>query len=381
MKNKNNLKCLVCGKSGKKIKHLIYSKKNSVTNYNDDFFYDIRYCEKCLLFYNSKFNNKKINYNQNSKFVTFYNHYYFKKVYQKLINKILSLVGKREVSILEFGCGDGEFFNFLLKSNLFNIKKKIAYDIDVSIKKKNKFITNNINLFKNSFVNNGINIVICRHTLEHLNDLNLFFKNITKNKNIIILLEVPNGFRSINNEFRFEDLVYEHVSYFSQNSLTEILNLNKFKIIDQFSLLNEENIVSIGFKGSPKILNEIIKNKIQNLNLEKKKYDTKIKKLLITLDNKRSAFWGVSGRCLSILNELVDLYDQGQLNCQLVDSDKRKVGKNISGFKNKIISPKTLNKKKISKIIIGTKVGYDSILREIKKLKSKADVKLWSDLV
>ena len=104
--------------------------------------------------------------------------------------------------------------------------------------------------------------------LEHLDDISIFFKNLPVKKNIFLMIEVPNGYRAINQLNRFEDLVYEHVSYFSTHSLKKILFLNNFRVIDDFSLLNEDNIVCLAFRGDKKIFELIKKRKFKILSKE-----------------------------------------------------------------------------------------------------------------
>ena len=372
--------CPVCKSKGYSIEGLKFERKNTSTNSGFNFFFDIKYCTGCQLLFNAKFENEKVNYNSKSKFVTYFNHFYFKKIYSEIFLQLEPYLNIfKKINILEFGCGDGEFFQFLNKKmKNFNVKNKIAYDIDMRFKKKN--YTNNLNVFKKKFSHDAINLVICRHTLEHLPSMDTFFRSLPKKFNIILLTEVPNGFKNIFFSKRFEDIVYEHVTYFSIFSLKKLILLNGYKFLKEFSLLNNENIAVISFRGNKKFQKLLEQNLIKNISLNKKIYLEKIQKLLKNLKNKNVAFWGVSGRCLSILNEVIDYSNENELKCFLVDSDIRKIGLNINGFTKKIISPKGLKKEHIKKIIIGTEVGYKSIEREIRKLNLCKSYSLWSDL-
>ena len=133
-----NIFCPVCKSKGNSIEGLKFERKNTSTNSGFNFFFDIKYCTSCQLLFNAKFENEKVNYNSKSKFVTYFNHFYFKKIYSEILLQLEPYLNIfKKINILEFGCGDGEFFQFLNKKiKNFNVKNKIAYDIDMRFKKK-----------------------------------------------------------------------------------------------------------------------------------------------------------------------------------------------------------------------------------------------------
>ena len=277
---------------------------------------------------------------------------------------------------------DKIFSTKLNENNEFQISNHLGYDLDKSNKLEINF-TDDIQIVKNFFTQNSneLNVVICRHVLEHLDNTSIFFDLLPTNINFLILIEVPNGYQMLSHRNRFEDLIYEHVTYFSKISLIKLIENFNYKILDNYTVLNNENLVTLAYKGNNKILEKIISNDINFLNSSFSIINHKYKKLANYLINEKVCFWGISGRCFSILtNSSNFVKDKSMLKCQLADSDVRKVGKKIPDFKNLVKSTNEINFKKIDLIIIGTKVGYNSICEEIKRNGYSNNISIWDNL-
>ena len=148
------------------------------------------------------------------------------------------LFDKSDVKLLDIGCGQGQFINFLKKKgwevygtefssmSAKRAKKKISND---SI-----FVSNDIDELKN--ININFNIITLWHVLEHLKNpkrLNDILDEKLINKGFVVI-EVPN-FNSLqclidkNNWILLE--CPRHVSHFTKKSLLNLFDKRKFNLI------------------------------------------------------------------------------------------------------------------------------------------------------
>tara|TARA_X000000950_G_C13917402_1_gene661680 strand:- start:6038 stop:6916 length:879 start_codon:yes stop_codon:yes gene_type:complete len=225
------------------------SKLKNVEN-----FYDIFRCTKCnLLFVNpipEKKKNEEIiqywgdnnieNSIANKRKYNKVNQFFIKILFKYFVNN------KTQPRILDIGCGYG-FFVKLLNENNFD-----AYGLDIS-KQSTYFAKNNLNL-KNIFTSdlsnevfsdNFFNSIIALNLLEHVPDpeglLQIIHKKLKKNG--IFLLRVPNMSFHYNFKFIIKRLLKRkysliattppiHLFGYSLKNLNQILEKNKFKIIE-----------------------------------------------------------------------------------------------------------------------------------------------------
>ena len=133
--------------------------------------------------------------------------------------------------VLDIGCNDGSFIEALCKAGftkVFGIEPaKDSYDLAVS-----KELNVEHDFFPNKHIKlDYYDIVISRHVLEHITELQSFFAgiNLCIKDDGILVIEIPDS------EALFYRLDYalweEHVNYFTYNTLKLLLNMHGFEII------------------------------------------------------------------------------------------------------------------------------------------------------
>ncbi len=183
----------------------------------------------------------------------------------------------KNIKILDYGSGWG---GWILEN------KKILPKIDgleLSPSRRKYLLKNNINLIKLENLKNKqnyYNFVRCEQVLEHLSDLNLFFKLMSKiiKKNGYLHISVPNA-KKIINENKLELFIskgpaqpLEHLNAFTPKSLKKIAKIHNFKEISFVKM-----VLIYKYKGifSLKNFKNFIKN-IYNLFFFTSKYFQKI---------------------------------------------------------------------------------------------------------
>lgn len=221
--------CKFCKKKAQLVKVCSYNNLNHI-----GLFY---VCKKCRVISQPKII-KNLYQNQNSSNYNLSKNlfYYLKQI--TLIYFIFKLkkffISKKD--ILDYGCGSGELsiaLSFIFKdkniftSDVFKIDKKFIPKV------KKHYLIN-----RGDLENKKFDVILMRHVLEHIFDLNNFITKIKKNfknKNSLLILEVPNMdslWRKIMKR-RWPGYFYPfHYFVFSSIFLRNFLSKNGLKIID-----------------------------------------------------------------------------------------------------------------------------------------------------
>jgi len=262
---------------------------------------------------------------------------------------------KKYKKILEIGTND----LYLLKK--FSKKAKKLVGIDPVINKKDKSLKNfhPIKGFFTEIDNKKIghenNIVISGHTLEHVDDPELFLKKTISlaDKNTKIFFQFPSAESLINN-CSFDQVHHQHLNYFSLKSFSKLLKKCGGKIIDyDYHELHFGVLMVLFTRKSSKV------KQVKKINLKKrilpsnfiqsyrnfKTHLATYKHLIERYIFMKKKFYIVgAGLMLPIIN-----YHLGGLINKangILDDDPNKINKYFLDINTKIISLKKTNLKK-----------------------------------
>ena len=167
-----------------------------------------------------------------------------KSLAQYLVDKY-KLNGKR---IVEIGCGKGEFLKYIcaLGSNR-GVGIDPAY---VPGRNYEKETDNNVDFvqdyYSEKYSTYQGDLICCRMTLEHISapaDLVATIRrSVADRADTIVFFQVPDVTRILNS-CAFEDIYYEHCSYFSPGSLARLFQRNGFDILDLQTAFNDQYVM------------------------------------------------------------------------------------------------------------------------------------------
>ena len=175
------------------------------------------------------------NYNLSKNFF-----YYLKQII--LLTFIFKLRNffKKKKDILDYGCGSGEL---AIALSIF-YKDKNIFTSDV-FKLEKKFIPKikkHYLLHKNQLKGKEFDVILMRHVLEHIYNLNNFLKTIKKNlknKESLLIIEVPNfdSFWKKIMKNRWPGYFYPfHYYVFSKQFLKKFLSKNGLQVVNEQNL-------------------------------------------------------------------------------------------------------------------------------------------------
>jgi len=153
----------------------------------------------------------------------FFTKKYVEKKHKNRIDYLKSICCKNKFRALDIGCAEGFFGKRLMDELKWEVDGvEISLDRFVASENLNKVYTST------EEVNDKYDIILCFHVLEHMsnNDILKEFHRLLEDDGFLVI-EVPNksGHRYIKN-----DMNIEHVRFFDQKSIVNILSENGFTI-------------------------------------------------------------------------------------------------------------------------------------------------------
>ena len=385
-KKQNN--CPICKKKISSKKNLVYFKQLPLTEIltkslsvkkKVNFDQILKFCKKCNhLFLDKVYNPEKIYNNSYTNSSHSFSNIYAQNFFFNFIEKYINGAKKK---IIEIGSNDLYLMSLFKK----RLDKSIAIDPCVR-KNKNlkniKYIKKFISEVRKEEIDFTADMVLCSHTLEHIDnpvdfikDLDKFGKNKTQ-----FFFQFPSS-ESIINRKCFDQIHHQHLNYFSINSFQKVLEQNGYTVIDYSINEHHYGALMIYFEKNKKGIkkkNTNVSNIDSNFSLREsyldfKKYLKNIENIVQNYKNQNIKIYAVgAGLMLQIINYHLDnLFSKID---GILDDDKSKVNKYFPNIKNKIMSLKNTN---ISNtVVIVAPVASSITTRKLISLVDKRNPKI-----
>ena len=351
-----------------------FNKKNATKKNNIFFKFSLKIDENSDLIHLKKFeNNPKLGYRH--KWLTCFEP---EKHLDNLVEKLISsYVYKNNINIFGYSFKDDSTLNRL---KVFFSNSKFQHNIKTSseiglpsngacLEKLFEF-TSSDNFKKVTKLNGKADILFVRHVLEHSWDIVNFLEclKLLISEDGLIVFEIPdceNGLKSGMQTLLWE----EHASYFTEETLKNVLNINGFGIEEIMRYPNpiEDSIVVITKLNNKKVIfndskkgMHLLKTFKDNFEKNKIKIRNEIKEM-ISLGYKICMFGaGHHASSFVSINEIYNYVDF------VVDDNEFKQEYNLAGSKIPILSSSALSKKDIPIFLLLTtnpEIDYKCTLR------------------
>lgn len=212
---------------------LLKTKKEAIEYPKGDI--ALGHCANCGFISNTAFNPKLTEYSgryeETQGFSDTFNQFH-KALAKRLIEKH-ELHNKR---VIEIGCGKGEFL--ILLCELGN-NTGVGFDPGFSEERITPDIKNKITFIKDfyseKYTDYHGDFLCCKMTLEHIHQTADFIKTVRRSiadrTDTTVFFQIPNAERIIE-ECSFEDIYYEHCSYFTAASLAALFTSCQFDVLE-----------------------------------------------------------------------------------------------------------------------------------------------------
>ncbi len=196
---------------------------------------DLGFCDGCGFISNMAFDAALTEYSSRYEETQGYSPV-FQKFHHDLADRLLQRHRLTNRRILEIGCGKGEFLALL--SEMGN-NEGIGFDpgyrderFESDAKGRLTFIKD---FYSEKYAKYSADFICCKMTLEHIHATADFIgtlrASIGDDLDTIVFFQVPEAMRIIR-DCAFEDIYYEHCSYFSPGSLASLFRRAGFRILD-----------------------------------------------------------------------------------------------------------------------------------------------------
>lgn len=284
---------------------------------------------------------------------------------ESLVEKVRKTVNSLEgtVMIVEVGCGQGHFLQDLC-NKLSNSTEYQAIGFDPAYRSSNENLSERLRFVSDYFSRNYIAegqfdwlIVIARHVIEHISNVDDFLSEILRT-NVLggayLFLETPD-FDWILENTSFEDIVYEHCSFFNPVSMQYILRrfgCESFHIEKTF----HGQYMWIEAKFAARKRNELI----MQYQEKETQFIDQWREMLVEehKSGSRLFIWGAGAKGVAFAN----LLDPDCLYIDaVVDINPQKTGNFLAGTGHRIISPEECVEHMPEKIIVMNRNYYKEI--------------------
>ncbi len=273
--------------------------------------------------------------------------------------------------ILEIGCGKGEFLNMVCK---LGGNKGIGFDPGFRADRKELESVENVefiaDFYSEKYSHYKGDFVCCKMTLEHIPDTADFIDqvghSIDVSRGTTVFFQVPDATRILA-ECSFEDIYYEHCSYFYKGSISRLFYNYGLDILDvsteyddqyltiEAKAVSEESRAPLHADGElPTIARHVARFS--------ERYKQKTDEWQTILDRceregKKVVIWGSGSKGVAFLTSL---HNTNMLD-YVVDINPYRQNHYMVGFGQKIVAPEFLKEYDPAVVIIMNRIYTDEI--------------------
>ena len=276
----------------------------------------------------------------------------FREFASALAARWVERYGIRDRTVLEIGCGKGEFLSLMCElgpNDGIGIDPAFAPDrLASEAESRMRFIAD---LYDERYAGLEADVIVCRHTIEHIapveDFLRLIRRTIGDRPETLVLFDLPDVVRVLR-EGAFWDVYYEHCSYFSPGTLARLFRRTGFRVLDLELDYDDQYIVLEALPQAddgrrPLPLEETPDDLARDVQLFRRTFAATRERWRETLAAARAggrcvAIWGAGSKGVAFLTTLAA---DGEV-AYAVDVNPHKQGKYLAGTGHRVLGPDEL---------------------------------------
>ena len=323
---------------------------------------DIRlgFCRQCGMVYNVSFDPEVMRYTSGYETSLHFSPL-FQTYAQQLAERLITEYDLNGKTIIEIGCGQGEFLSLLCADGR---NQGVGFDPSYDSRHNGAAGTLSITFVQDFYTDShgdyAADFICCRQVLEHVESPREFLFQVRRaigGRETIVFFEVPNVLYTLR-DLGIWDIIYEHCSYFSPASLSRLFEESGFKVLrleetygGQFLCL--EAIPLHSLKPPPQDRADAI-HAMEALVAEfTEEHNNKVRAWREHLarlgeNGTRIVVWGAGSKGVTFLN-VMNVEKQIQY---VVDVNPRKQGLFVPGTGQQIVQPDALGSYRPNTVIV-----------------------------
>jgi SAM-dependent methyltransferase len=314
-------------------------------------------CQHCGFVFNRAFDGSKLSYGSHYDNNQNYSSAFSEHV-SSLVRRLTIHNQVRNATIVEVGCGQGEFLRQLVAPVELGNR---GYGFDPSYQGAASDLDGRLQFQRRYYDADCANIladvVVCRHVIEHVDQplpmLKAIRQALANSSQARVFFETPCVDWIINNQVLW-DFFYEHCSYFTANSLATAFEISGFQVIGVHHVFGGQYLwLEAQLKDNADADFQDVQDQVQAAQA----FGPRSQQLTIDWQDKvrqlaqtgKVALWGAGAKGVTLAN-LID--PDAQLLEALIDLNPNKHGKYIPGSGHPIINYLDVTDRKITQAIL-----------------------------
>jgi 2-polyprenyl-3-methyl-5-hydroxy-6-metoxy-1,4-benzoquinol methylase len=338
----------------------------------------LSFCRGCGFIFNSMFDPDKVRYSSECEESQGYSPTFNRFARDLALHFVekYSLKGKK---VVEIGCGKGEFLKLICS---LTGGPGVGFDPafvpgrggESSQSDRIEFISD---YYSEKYAHYLGDMICCRMTLEHIPETAQLVQSLRRSigprGDTIVFFQVPDVTRIIRS-CAFEDIYYEHCSYFSPGSLARLFRSCGFDILDLKLVYGEQYILIEARPASEKLFKlmdmEKDHGRLDDLVHQFGKQYTEVlgywDKTLAEIGKnaRRAVIWGSGSKGVTFLN----VFKYSSKIAYVVDINPHRQGTYMAGTGEEIVAPDFLRRYRPDAVIIMNPVYREEIASDLKKM-------------
>lgn len=343
----------------------------------------LRFCHRCGFIYNASFDSRLVNYSSDCEESQGYSET-FNAFARRLADRLVKKYNLNAKEILEIGCGKGEFLKLICE---LGDNRGVGFDpayvagrVEGKDADRLTFIKD---YYSEKYSDYGADAIFCRMTLEHIPEtaglIQTVRKSIGSREDPLVFFQVPDVMRIVR-DCAFEDIYYEHCSYFSAGSLSRLFVDNGFNVLDVRKDYNDQYIIleSRASKGEPfkdpKLRDEL--NELQKyVDRFSSRFDKKVEqwsKILSEFQThgEKVVLWGSGSKGVTFLTTLIN----SNFIEYVVDINPNRQGTYMAGTGKPVVGPAFLKDYLPDAVIIMNAIYREEIKQNLDQMGLDSEI-------
>ena len=308
---------------------------------------------------------------------------------RELAAHLIDKYGLRDKTIVEIGCGKGDFLALLCE---LGHNRGVGIDPAAIPERLQSDAAQRITFVQDyyspKYAHYRGDLVCCRHTLEHIAPTAEFLTTVRRSigdrLDTAVFFEVPDVLRVLR-EQAYWDIYYEHCSYFGPGSLARLFRRSGFDVTsvslgfdDQYVLLEARPVaLDSDGGGEPRGAGTQAlppEESVEQMRCEVEAFARRVKQKLdywkthlvaMKQQNKRAVVWGSGSKCVSFLSTV----GAGACVDYVVDINPHRHGKFIPGVGKEIMPPEFLRAYAPDEVIVMNAIYLGEIRRALAQMQ------------
>ncbi len=322
----------------------------------------LAFCDDCGFIFNAAFDAAKQAYSERYEETQGFSPT-FNAFHRSLAQRLIDRYDLRGKTILEIGCGKGEFLTLLCQ---LGGNRGVGFD-PAYIPERNPHpdprITFVRDFYSETYAGYEADFVVCKMTLEHIPDVldfvSMVRRTLAAQPQTMVFFQVPE-MRRILRDLEFVDIYYEHCSYFSAGSLARLFRRAGFEALDLWTAYEDQYLM---IEARPALGDDVAllrqEDDLEDLRREVRAFEERVpqeiaawRERLDRFRNRRErvVLWGGGSKAVAFLTTLGVHYDEGIE--VVVDINPYKQGTFLARTGQEIVGPEFLRDYRPDAVII-----------------------------